>query len=292
MNCWQHEGASLQGEGKMSSNCRLCTKFLFAIFVLGVMLFYSELNIPAISGSRATRNQFYFVQITDTHFGDEDNYERTRQVIQAINNLPLKIEFVVHTGDITMEMLEHTPTVNSVVELFKLLKPPVHYIPGNHDILRQKHDATMQAYRSHFGELITQYEYSGVVCIFIYTEPLAKDFYVPSYDALEELDKRLKLSAGKPVIVFHHSPSVEDFFNNQMHPGWRAEIRDRWIALLNKYDVKGVIAGHFHRDELHWLGNVPLYVSASVAGYWGRQATFRIYEYKDGKIGYRTQYLP
>jgi hypothetical protein len=29
----------------------------------------------------------------------------------------------------------------------------------------------------------------------------------------------------------------------------------------------------------------------SVAGYWGRQASFRLYEYRDGRVGYRTIYL-
>jgi hypothetical protein len=52
-----------------------------------------------------------------------------------------------------------------------------------------------------------------------------------------------------------------------------------------------VIAGHFHRDELHWVGDVPLFVCAPLAGYWGRQGSYRIYEYKDGRLGYRTQYL-
>jgi predicted Fe-Mo cluster-binding NifX family protein len=32
-------------------------------------------------------------------------------------------------------------------------------------------------------------------------------------------------------------------------------------------------------------------VCPPVANYFGRQSTFRIYEYKNGKVGYRTQYL-
>ena len=153
----------------MERNHRLSAKLLFACVVLTMVLLYSGGHIPAISGAQAANNQFYFAQITDTHVGqmDMDNEKRTRQVIQAINNLPLKIQFVVHTGDITMEKLEDTPTVNDAVALFKLLKPPIHYIPGNHDILRSKHDLTMQAYRNHFGELVTQQTYCGVVCLFI-----------------------------------------------------------------------------------------------------------------------------
>ena len=106
-----------------------------------------------------------------------------------------------------------------------------------------------------------------------------------------ELESRLKKAAGKPVLLFHHAPSVDDFYSNKMHDGWKKEVRDKWIGLINEYNVKAVITGHFHRDEHHWLGDVPLYVSAPISGYWDRQLTFRIYEYKDGKIGYRTQYL-
>ena len=64
-----------------------------------------------------------------------------------------------------------------------------------------------------------------------------------------------------------------------------------WEKLVNTHNVKAVIAGHFHRDEFHWLGHVPLYVSGPVANFWNRNATFRLYEYRNGQIGYRTQYL-
>jgi UDP-2,3-diacylglucosamine pyrophosphatase LpxH len=91
--------------------------------------------------------------------------------------------------------------------------------------------------------------------------------------------------------VFHHTPSVEDFYTNKMHPGWKNEVRDLWSNLLNENNVKAVIAGHFHRDEHHWLGEIPLYVSAPISGYWDRQTTYRIYHYKDENNRYRTQYI-
>ena len=276
----------------MQPKFRVWTKCLLVGAVLCVVLFSVMVRPQAMPTEQPESKGFYFAQISDTHFGVADSEQRTQQVIQAINNLPMKIEFVVHTGDITSERIEDASTVDNALAAFKLLKAPIHFIPGNHDILRQRQDTTIQIFKKRFGDLITQKEYGGVVCLFVYTEPLASEFSVPSYDALKELEKRLKQSAGKPAIVFHHSPSVEDFYQNQMHPGWRTDIQERWIALLNKYSVKGVLAGHFHRDEHHWLGNVPLYVCPPVAGAWGRQAAFRIYEYKGGKISYRTQYIP
>lgn len=125
----------------------------------------------------------------------------------------------------------------------------------------------------------------------MYTEPLSKNFVFQNYKPLEELETILEQSDGKPVLIFHHSPSVSDFYKNRMRSGWKA--RDQWAALLNRYNVKGVFAGHYHRDELYWLGKVPLYVCPPVGDTWGRgrQTTYRIYEYNDGRIGYRTQYL-
>jgi len=235
---------------------------------------------------------FYFAQITDTHFGDRDSERRTKAAVDGINRLPLKIECVVHTGDITSERLEDESIVKKSLAILGGLDAPIHYIPGNHDILRKKHDTTMKIYTKNYGKLIYREEYHGVVFLFVYTEPLAHAFSISGFHTLLELEAQLKLAKEKPVIVCHHSPSVADFYRNRMHPGWKKEIREQWIALLNRYNVKAVLAGHFHRDEHHWLGDVPLYVSSSISGYWGRQASYRIYEYKDGKIGYRTQYIP
>lgn len=234
---------------------------------------------------------FYFAQITDTHLGDGDYLERTRKIVEQINGLPVEMKFVVHTGDITMDRTEDKDLTATALATLGQLKAPVHYIAGNHDILREKAAATRSAYEEAFGGLMSKAVYNDVVFIFICTEPLRAQFSIEGYRPLEQLEQYLKEAAGKPIVIFHHAPSVENFYNNVFYESWPADTRERWIRLINNYDVKAVIAGHFHRDEFHWLGDVPLYVCSSVAGYWGRQATYRIYEYTDGKIEYRTQYI-
>lgn len=234
---------------------------------------------------------FYFVQITDTHFGDGDHLDKARKAVENINSLPMKIACVVHTGDITMNKLDDKKVIDSGLSVMKKLSVPVHYVAGNHDILQNKLESTRKIYIKKFGGLISQTEYNGVLFVFVYTEPLRKSFTLPGYRPLKDLEEILKNSKDKPVIIFHHAPSVDDFYNNKFHKSWKTDIRNKWVKLINSYKVKAVITGHFHRDELHWLGNVPLYVSSPIAGYWGRQATFRIYEYSNGKIGYRTQYI-
>jgi len=268
---------------KMRTNClNYLTSLLIGIICIICVNSYAE---------ERQEKHFYFVQITDTHFGDGDHLDRTKKTVERINNLPMGITCVVHTGDITMNKIDNKNVLADGLAALEKLIAPIHYISGNHDILPHKLEFTHKAYVEKFGELITQAEYEDVVFLFVYTEPLRKSFTIRGYQPLVQLEKYLKKSKGRPVIVFHHAPSVDDFYNNKFHISWKKEIREKWVKLMNAYNVKAVIAGHFHRDEHHWLGDVPLYVSPPIAGYWGRQATFRIYEYRNGKIGYRTQYI-
>lgn len=264
-----------------------------------VLLFIMGGSISACAAKEKTRpdhnenpssSPFYFVQITDTHLGDRDHFERTRKLVADINRLPMKIEFVVHTGDIVADRIHNQQVVSKTLNVLKKLRAPLYFIPGNHDILADNIDNTVKAYQENFGKLVRQIKVRGVTFFFIYTEPLARSVMVPGFDPLERLRILLQQGKGSPVIVCHHRPSVEDFYRNTMHRGWPEKKRRRWIRLLNEYNVKAVIAGHFHRGELHWLGHVPLYVASSIAGYYGREASYRIYEYSDGKIGYRTRY--
>jgi UDP-2,3-diacylglucosamine pyrophosphatase LpxH len=72
---------------------------------------------------------------------------------------------------------------------------------------------------------------------------------------------------------------------------WGAANRARYRTLVNRPNVRGIFCGHFHRDDLHWVGNIPLFSAPSIAGYWGRQASFRVYHWQDGRLGYITVYV-
>jgi 3',5'-cyclic AMP phosphodiesterase CpdA len=255
-----------------------------------LVIFLVWLVLPGLASGEDTR--FYFVQITDTHLGMPGNRARTGRVVDAVNDLPMEIAFVAHTGDIIDRRVPRDEGVFAdALSVFKRLTPRVHFLPGNNDIrLGASAQKDKAGYERHFGSLISRAEYKGVVFLFAYTDPLRESVTMTG-DPLAVLEKNLAATNGKPVIVFHHGPSVENFYNNKFHGGWAKTIKENWVTLINKYNVKAVISGHFHRDEFHWLGKVPLYVSPPVAEKWGRQACFRIYAYQNGRIGYTTQYL-
>jgi 3',5'-cyclic AMP phosphodiesterase CpdA len=235
----------------------------------------------------------FFVQLTDTHFGPEEHFARGRAAVKAINALPVKISFVAVTGDIMHDCIADSNKVNEALAILGGLKVPVHFVPGNHDLLKKAPEATVAVFTNRFGPLISSAEYGGVEFVFVCTEPLAGGAQIKGYDPLNALENLLQSrAADQPSVLFHHTPSIDDFYDNESHKGWRYSKEGlRWIALLHRYPVKAVIAGHFHRDEMHWIGEVPLYIDPPLSSWLGRQAAFRVYEYRDGKIGYRTHYM-
>jgi 3',5'-cyclic AMP phosphodiesterase CpdA len=270
----------------MSRRCVIVGLLVLLLGALGC----GSAPAPA-AGERAADPGLYFVQITDTHFGDRDHLARTRRLVDRINNLPYEIACVVHTGDIFADNVADAAVRKAGLAELERLKAPLHLLPGNHDILEKSLEQTAGDYTRAVGPLIHQAEYGGVVFVFAYTEPAARGFTIPGYDPLPAIEAVLKQSAGKPVILFHHRPAVDDCYEFTLHPGWDPQARAALENLLRAYRVRAVITGHFHRDELHWLDGIPIFSAPPVAGYWGRQASFRLYHYEGGRLGYRTVYL-
>lgn len=231
-------------------------------------------------------HRFYFVQVTDTHLGSRRNFRRTEAVIQAINRLPLPVAFVVHTGDIMYNNIDADSVARAGRQVFASLQMPIHFIPGNHDILPTRLETTRAAYREHFGERIYSLEYGDVYFVFLDTGPLAGS-YGDELKVLDQLQKMLREARKRPAIIFaHHPPEDALASNGHFDGGWPQENRRRWVDLLNDYNVKAVISGHYHREGQLWLGRVPLYVAGSIGSY--PPPSFRLYEYDNGQLGFWT----
>lgn len=253
------------------------------------------LGILAAPLARCADEPFHFVQITDLHVGGgTDHVQRVANAIDAINALPDPVAFVLVTGDLVRDDLWQTNAVARITRLLRRIRAPVHVVPGNHDILADHWTGTTNAYIQAFGPLQTNFTCHGVVFLTLCDETL-RDARLsaahPDCHPLGWLEQQLQVASNQPVIVVNHRPCVEDFHNNEYHAGWPQPVRQTWIELLNRHNVKAEITGHLHRDEMHWLGNVPLYVAAPLAGYYGRQGSFRIYTWQDGHLSYRTVYL-
>lgn len=245
--------------------------------------------VPALAAPPA---HFYFVQITDTHWGARDGVALTRKAVDAINALPWPIEFVVHTGDMCADNVSDASVVRQGLAAMKGLRAPVYYVAGNHDVLAPDASRTAALCVRHFGPLSRRVDVRGVACLFFCSEPLLGGYALAGYDALGWLKENLGQSGGRPVLLFQHAPAVGRLFDGSDEPRSDDGTLAEWEALVRRHvSIKAVIAGHVHRDELHWVGSVPVYVSAAIARFWERQPSFRVYEYWDGRLSYWTEYL-
>ena len=231
---------------------------------------------------------FYFAQITDTHLDDGDHADRLETIVDRINAFPRPLACVVVTGDLFMH-IENEEARGRLLKIMGRLKVPVHYLPGNHDIEPPDAQKKAEIFKSAFGPIWRTAEYQGVLFVFTFMNPAAEGYSVDGVDPMQWTKNALADAGSKPVVVFDHTPPVEDFYGNEFHEGWPPELLNSWTTLLNTHNVKAVVNGHFHRDEGYWLGNVPAYAGPAVAGYWANRASYRFYRYRDGHLDYYTQ---
>lgn len=230
-------------------------------------------------------HSFYFVQISDTHLASSRSFRDTAAVVDAVNRLPMPVAFVAHTGDIMYNNIDVGDAARVGRQVFADLQMPIHFIPGNHDILSSRFESTTATYRRHFGALCYAVACQGVALVFTDTGPLAGT-YGNEQQAFGQVERHLEAAGDKPTVVFAHHPPLDTLVkNSHFKGGWPPASRRRWIDLLNDYGVEAVISGHYHQELQLWLGNVPLYVASSIGAY---PPSFRLYRYDRGQLSFWT----
>lgn len=242
-----------------------------------------------------------FVQLSDSHYGNPLHAYRFRQAVSIIHELPFDIDFVVHTGDLSSDNFHLEATAIAISNQLSNIQKPLLVLPGNHDMSvkgptpAERLEKCAEHYRRYIGPFGMRLEVKGVVFLALYTEPLrgkTPSVDVMGFEPLEWLKEQIRLSKGHPIFVFTHTPDGPDFYGNEEHAGWPEPQRSQWRTLLQKGNVQAVIAGHYHRDELQMNSDcIPTHVGNSIANFWGRQGSFRIYTYQAGQLSYRTVYL-
>ena len=266
----------------------------------------AALALAALAALPAAAEPFRFVQISDTHQGRAIHQWRYRQAIRQINELPFDVDVVVHTGDIVSAGFKSHDVAGAASNLFSQIRWPRISCPGNHDLrFDRANDAwTNRYYRAatvyqvFFGPLAQSWETTNALYLAVDTEELrqAGAPSLPGFDPLAWLEEKLSAAPpDKPVFVFTHVPDCDDYYLGRYTPGWTNEAGlAAWRSLLARYpQVKAVIAGHFHRNARveHPDGGPPTVIASSLAAFWDRQASYRVYSYEDGCLSYQDAYI-
>ncbi|MFP4165083.1 MAG: metallophosphoesterase [Chitinispirillaceae bacterium] len=83
--------------------------------------------------------EIHFIHISDTHLGsnpefilrEKNTYECTCEVARKINEFKAPVDFILHSGDVVNH--PDKAAYDLTTRVFAGLKPPMIYVPGNHD---------------------------------------------------------------------------------------------------------------------------------------------------------------
>jgi Icc protein len=223
-----------------------------------------------------TAEAVYFVHISDTHIGPTEEFERhghqtlpcARRMVEIINSLPIRPDFVVHTGDVVADPQPNAYQI--AAETFATLDVPIYYVNGNHDtaayIRQYLHMGPLEPAGPDPDRLSYTFEVKGYR--FLVLDARGPDEIDPHGllpDSQLETVAQESLSDGPPLVVFIHYPvlplnSIWMDDNMLIQNG-----EDLHLALLPvRKRLRGVFLGHVHQNMQTTRDNIEYYSVASV----------------------------
>jgi hypothetical protein len=226
---------------------------------------------PAVTAARGgdapprpPLKDFYFVQVTDTHWGfkgppNPDAENTLRRAVAQINELSPPPEFIVFTGDITHttdDAAVRRDRMREAKQIIAELKvKDVRFIPGEHDASPDRGEA----FREAFGEMHWSFDHGGVHFV-------ALDNVSDPASAVGEAQRAwlkadlARLAPSQPIVVFAHRPLFPLF------PAWEWHTTDGKdvLDILAAYENVTVFYGHIHQEHHHVTGRIAHHAARSL----------------------------
>ena len=220
---------------------------------LGGAVFAS--GLPGVTLA-AGQDEFYFVQLSDTHWGFEgppnpDAKGTLKKAVAAVNSLEREPDFVMFTGDLTHTTdnpVERRKRLSEFKEIVKELKvKTVRFMPGEHDASLDNG----KAFQEFFGATHYTFDHKGVH--FIVIDNVSDPRATIGDEQLGWLAADLKQQkSDAPIVVFTHRPLFD------LYPQWDWATRDgaKAMDLLMPYKNVTVFYGHIHHEHHHVTGHI------------------------------------
>ena len=234
---------------------------------VGGVVFASGLGGVANAADAVTgagHDDFYFVQLSDLHWGFEgapnpDAKGTLPKAIASVNALTQVPDFVIFTGDLTHttdDPKERRKRMAEVRDLIGALKvKTVRFIPGEHDASLDNG----KAYKEFFGATHYTFEHKGVHFIVLdnVSDPGARLGEEQLAWLADDLNKQAK---DARIVVFAHRPLFD------LYPQWDWATRDgaKAVALLMPYANVTVFYGHIHQEHHHMTGHIAHHSAKSL----------------------------
>lgn len=206
-----------------------------------------------------TADPVYFVHISDTHFGPTAGFSLhghfplpcAQRLVEIINTLPQRPDFVIHTGDVTNE--PGYAAYRLAAETFARFEVPIYYVVGNHDTaagirrhlaMGPKEDVDLDPERLSYAFEVKGYRF----LVLDARGPEAIDPRGLLPDSQLEVIARAIGPEGPPLIVFLHYPvlAMNSIWMDENMLVMNGDLLHR--ALVKAGDrLRGVFYGHVHQ---------------------------------------------
>ncbi|SKB36747.1 metallophosphoesterase [Daejeonella lutea] len=233
--------------------------------------------------------KFTFFQMADTQFGffneNKEFSRETRNFEKAIAETNrLKPAFIIVCGDLVNKPGD-LAQINEYKRIAATLDPAIkiYNVSGNHDVENIPTPASVRFYQEHFGP--DRYTFrSGNIFGIVLNSSLIKDpSKAPAEATEQEAWVRTALEDGKNsgsrnIMIFMHHPF---FLNSADEPNEYFNIdierRKMYLELFEKYKVRQIFAGHYHRNAGGRAGNIEMITTGPVGRPLGSDSSgFRI----------------
>ena len=224
---------------------------------------------PASADVQSNPASLFFVQISDSHIGfnkaaNPDVTQSLRAAVAKINALPVRPDFVVHTGDVShLSRPEQFDAADQVLQGIKTDR--MLYVPGEHDVIGDNGKQFFERYgKASSGPGWYSFDLKGVHFIALINVLNFKDRGLGNLGATQlgwlEADVR-GLAGSTPVVVFAHMPLWS------IYPDWGWGTADSAQALsyLKRFGSLTVLNGHIHQVLQKVEGNATFHTALSTA---------------------------
>jgi hypothetical protein len=228
---------------------------------LGGIVFASGL---ARGASAAPAEEFYFVQLSDSHWGfsgppNPEAATTLKRAVEAVNRLDPQPDFIVFTGDLTHttdDEAERRRRLAGFRDIVGGLRTKsLRFMPGEHDASLDKG----AAYQEFFGATNYAFDHKGVH--FIALDNVSDPTAALGTRQIEWLHADLaKLDKAAPVAVLTHRPLFD------LYPQWDWATRDAApaIEMLSAHENVTVFYGHIHQEHHQMTGHIAHHAARSL----------------------------
>jgi hypothetical protein len=233
---------------------------------LGGVVFASRLGVARGAGpAQAARDdEFYFVQMSDSHWGFEgppnpDARGTLKKAVAAVNSLADPPDFIVFTGDLTHTTDDPKLRRERLAQFREIVSAlnvkDVRFMPGEHDASLDRGDA----YQEFFGDTHYTFDHKGVH--FIALDNVSDPRALIGDAQLQWLAADLERQpADANIVVLAHRPLFD------LYPQWDWATRDgkQAIDLLMPHRNVTVFYGHIHQEHHHETGHIAHHAATSL----------------------------